>query len=106
MAQGGEGSLLAMIVDTDTATGLLLTGVGQVDIRKRANFLIVDDSEPGSAAPALLATAALRCLLRLPACCACLPAAPACLLRPLGCLPAYFVVLQAASLGAAAGGAA
>ncbi len=41
----GEGSLLAMIVDADTATGLLLTGVGQVDIRKRANFLIVDDSE-------------------------------------------------------------
>ncbi|KAI7842571.1 hypothetical protein COHA_003807 [Chlorella ohadii] len=39
----GEGSLLAMIVDADTATGLLLTGVGQVDIRKRANFLIVDD---------------------------------------------------------------
>ena len=34
-----------MIVDADTATGLLLTGVGQVDIRKRANFLIVDDSE-------------------------------------------------------------
>lgn len=43
----GEGSLLAMIVDADTATGLLLTGVGQVDLRKRANFLIVDDSECG-----------------------------------------------------------
>lgn len=43
--QAGEGSLLAMIVDADTATGLLLTGVGQVDIRKRSNFLIVDDSE-------------------------------------------------------------
>lgn len=43
--QEGSGSLLAMIVDADTATGLLLTGVGQVDLRKRANFLIVDDSE-------------------------------------------------------------
>lgn len=39
-----EGSLLAMIVDTDTATGMLLTGVGHVDIRRRSNFLIVDDS--------------------------------------------------------------
>lgn len=49
----GEGSLLAMIVDADTATGLLLTGVGQVDIRKRTNFLIVDDSECyGSRVPA------------------------------------------------------
>lgn len=38
-----EGSLLALIVDQDSATGLLLTGVGQVDLRKRANFLIVDD---------------------------------------------------------------
>lgn len=45
MAQSSEGSLLAMIVDQDTATGLLLTGVGQVDIRKRTNFLIVDESE-------------------------------------------------------------
>ena len=43
--QSAEGSLLAMIVDQDTATGLLLTGVGQVDLRKRSNFLIVDDSE-------------------------------------------------------------
>lgn len=42
---GGEGSLLAMIVDQDTATGMLLTGVGQVDLRKRTNFLIVDESE-------------------------------------------------------------
>ena len=40
-----EGSLLAMIVDEDTATGLLLTGVGHVDARRRANFLAVDDSE-------------------------------------------------------------
>jgi V-type H+-transporting ATPase subunit F len=40
-----EGSLIAMIVDQDTATGLLLTGVGHSDLRKRTNFLIVDDSE-------------------------------------------------------------
>ncbi|PSC70903.1 V-type proton ATPase subunit F [Micractinium conductrix] len=39
----GGAELFALIVDQDTATGLLLTGVGQVDIRKRANFLIVDD---------------------------------------------------------------
>lgn len=40
-----EGSLLALICDEDTATGLLLTGVGHVDFRKQSNFLIVDDSE-------------------------------------------------------------
>lgn len=34
-----------MIVDQDTATGMLLTGIGHVDIRRRSNFLIVDDSE-------------------------------------------------------------
>ena len=49
MAQGGgardEGGLLAMIVDQDTATGMLLTGVGHVDLRKQSNFLIVDDSK-------------------------------------------------------------
>lgn len=48
MAQGGgagDGGLLAMIVDQDTATGMLLTGVGHVDLRRRSNFLIVDDSE-------------------------------------------------------------
>ena len=51
MASGGgggdaqQGRLLGMIVDQDTATGLLLTGVGNVDLRKKGNFLIVDDSE-------------------------------------------------------------
>eukprot|EP00887_Chlorella_sp_A99_P004284 scaffold15.g4284.t1 len=39
-----EGRYLGMIVDQDTATGLLLTGVGNVDLRKKSNFLIVDDS--------------------------------------------------------------
>ncbi|EFN56239.1 hypothetical protein CHLNCDRAFT_48752 [Chlorella variabilis] len=38
-----EGSLLAMIVDQDTATGMLLTGMGHSDLRKRTNFLIVDE---------------------------------------------------------------
>jgi len=49
MAQGGsssqDGGLLAMIVDNDTATGMLLTGVGHVDLRRRSNFLVVDDSK-------------------------------------------------------------
>jgi V-type H+-transporting ATPase subunit F len=40
-----DGALLAMIVDQDTATGLLLTGVGHVDLRRQSNFVIVDDSE-------------------------------------------------------------
>lgn len=40
-----DGALLAMIVDQDTATGMLLTGVGHVDLRRRSNFVIVDDSE-------------------------------------------------------------
>ncbi|KAI3426392.1 hypothetical protein D9Q98_008763 [Chlorella vulgaris] len=43
MAEPGQGSLIAMIVDQDSATGLLLTGVGHSDLRKRTNFLIVDD---------------------------------------------------------------
>ncbi|KAG7670834.1 hypothetical protein Ndes2526B_g01406 [Nannochloris sp. 'desiccata'] len=50
MAQGGassqDGGLLAMIVDQDTATGMLLTGVGHVDLRRRSNFLVVDDKTP------------------------------------------------------------
>lgn len=39
-----SGGLVAMIVDEDTATGLLLTGVGHTDLRKQTNFLIVNDS--------------------------------------------------------------
>jgi vacuolar-type H+-ATPase subunit F/Vma7 len=54
-----EGSLLAMIVDEDTATGLLLTGVGHVDARRRANFLAVDDSERAAASAASLAEPAV-----------------------------------------------
>jgi len=40
-----EGGLLAMIVDQDTATGMLLTGVGHIDLRRQANYIIVDDSK-------------------------------------------------------------
>lgn len=43
-----EGSLIALICEQDTATGLLLTGIGNVDYRKNTNFLIVDESASGS----------------------------------------------------------
>ena len=36
---------MALICDEDTATGLLLTGVGHVDFKKQSNYLIVDESE-------------------------------------------------------------
>jgi V-type H+-transporting ATPase subunit F len=45
MAGKEEGGLIAMIVDQDTATGMLLTGVGHVDLRRRSSFLVVDDSK-------------------------------------------------------------
>ncbi|XP_042431496.1 V-type proton ATPase subunit F-like [Zingiber officinale] len=35
-------ALIAMIADEDTVTGFLLAGVGNVDIRRKANYLIVD----------------------------------------------------------------
>ena len=38
------GGLVAMIVDEDTATGMLLTGIGHTDLKKNTNFLIVNDS--------------------------------------------------------------
>jgi V-type H+-transporting ATPase subunit F len=44
MASEG-GQLIAFIGENDTATGLLLTGIGHVDVRKNSNFLIVEDSE-------------------------------------------------------------
>uniref|UniRef100_A0A7S0RM79 V-type proton ATPase subunit F n=1 Tax=Pyramimonas obovata TaxID=1411642 RepID=A0A7S0RM79_9CHLO len=34
--------LIAIIADEDTVTGFLLAGVGNVDARRNANFLIVD----------------------------------------------------------------
>jgi ATP synthase F subunit len=42
MAQEKQGSLVAVIADEDTITGFLLAGVGDVDMRKRSNFLAVD----------------------------------------------------------------
>ncbi|KAH7543243.1 hypothetical protein FEM48_Zijuj02G0163900 [Ziziphus jujuba var. spinosa] len=37
-------SLIAMIADEDTVTGFLLAGVGNVDLRRKTNYLIVDSS--------------------------------------------------------------
>lgn len=37
-----DGALVAVIADEDTITGFLLAGVGDVDLRKRSNFLVVD----------------------------------------------------------------
>ncbi|EIE22422.1 vacuolar ATP synthase, partial [Coccomyxa subellipsoidea C-169] len=36
-------SLLAIIGDEDTVTGFLLAGVGNVDLRKKTNFLVVNE---------------------------------------------------------------
>ncbi|KAF3335262.1 V-type proton ATPase subunit F-like protein [Carex littledalei] len=36
-------ALIAMIADEDTITGFLLAGVGNVDIRRKTNYLIVDN---------------------------------------------------------------
>ncbi|KAJ2725705.1 H(+)-transporting V1 sector ATPase subunit F [Coemansia sp. Benny D115] len=35
-------TLIAAIGDEDTITGLLLAGIGDIDIHQRANFLVVD----------------------------------------------------------------
>ncbi|XP_057415262.1 V-type proton ATPase subunit F [Lotus japonicus] len=37
-----KSSLIAMIADEDTIVGFLLAGVGNVDIRRKTNYLIVD----------------------------------------------------------------
>lgn len=37
-----DGALLGVIADEDTITGFLLAGVGNVDARKKSNFLVVD----------------------------------------------------------------
>jgi ATP synthase F subunit len=42
MGRDLEGALVAVIADEDTITGFLLAGVGDVDIRKKSNFLVVD----------------------------------------------------------------
>ncbi|KAK9844164.1 hypothetical protein WJX81_006640 [Elliptochloris bilobata] len=45
MAQAGlpDGRLLAVIGDEDTVTGFLLAGVGNVDLRRKGNFLVVNE---------------------------------------------------------------
>ncbi|KAL2540634.1 V-type proton ATPase subunit F [Abeliophyllum distichum] len=35
-------ALIAMIADEDTITGFLLAGVGNVDLRRKTNYLIVE----------------------------------------------------------------
>ncbi|XP_040940797.1 V-type proton ATPase subunit F isoform X2 [Gossypium hirsutum] len=35
-------ALIAMITDEDTVVGFLLAGVGNVDLRRKTNYLIVD----------------------------------------------------------------
>lgn len=42
-AMNEEGSLMAVIGDEDTVTGFLLAGVGHIDERQRANYLIVGE---------------------------------------------------------------
>ncbi|KXZ47529.1 hypothetical protein GPECTOR_34g688 [Gonium pectorale] len=37
-----DGMLLAVLADEDTITGFLLAGVGNVDLRKKKNYLVVD----------------------------------------------------------------
>ncbi|KAG0576070.1 hypothetical protein M758_5G052500 [Ceratodon purpureus] len=36
-------SLIAIIADEDTVTGFLLAGVGNVDLRRKTNYLVVDN---------------------------------------------------------------
>jgi len=47
-AKPAIGSLLAVIGDEDTVTGMLLAGIGNVDARRTSNFLVVDSkTTPG-----------------------------------------------------------
>ena len=43
MATEGKGALISVIGDEDTVTGFLLAGVGEVDVRRRTNYLVVGD---------------------------------------------------------------
>ncbi|KAH6798604.1 vacuolar ATPase subunit F family protein [Perilla frutescens var. frutescens] len=40
--RSNSSALIAMIADEDTITGFLLAGVGNVDLRRNTNYLIVD----------------------------------------------------------------
>lgn len=42
VGSGPAGSLIAVIGDEDTVTGMLLAGIGNVDARRTSNFLVVD----------------------------------------------------------------
>ncbi|KAF9159283.1 H(+)-transporting V1 sector ATPase subunit F [Actinomortierella ambigua] len=46
MAQPTERTLIAVIGDEDSITGLLLAGIGHVDTSNRKNFLVVDAKTP------------------------------------------------------------
>eukprot|EP00873_Tetraselmis_striata_P044531 jgi/Tetstr1/464795/TSEL_000837.t1 len=39
--EAAAGALVAMIADEDTITGFLLAGAGNLDIRRKSNFLVV-----------------------------------------------------------------
>jgi len=41
-AKAAIGSLMAVIGDEETVTGMLLAGIGNVDARRSANFMVVD----------------------------------------------------------------
>lgn len=45
---GQSSGLIGLIADADTATGLLLCGIGQQDMKKNTNFLIVTEKPPTS----------------------------------------------------------
>ncbi|KMZ66397.1 V-type proton ATPase subunit F [Zostera marina] len=38
----GNSELIALIADEDTVTGFLMAGVGNADLRRKTNYLIVD----------------------------------------------------------------
>ncbi|KAL3677182.1 hypothetical protein R1sor_027130 [Riccia sorocarpa] len=42
-ATSRSSSLIAIIGDEDTVTGFLLAGVGNVDLRRKTNYLVVDN---------------------------------------------------------------
>ncbi|GFH19801.1 vacuolar ATP synthase subunit F [Haematococcus lacustris] len=45
-ATPADGALIAVIADEDTITGFLLSGMGNIDMRKKHNFLVVDSKTP------------------------------------------------------------
>ncbi|KAJ3095472.1 H(+)-transporting V1 sector ATPase subunit F [Phlyctochytrium planicorne] len=46
MSYAKDRSLIAVIGDEDTVTGLLLAGVGHIDSKQKANFVVVDSKTP------------------------------------------------------------